>query len=251
VSQSAGSSPDVDLLAVLQPRAMLAVALGGLLGGLAGLGAGKALVRHHEARAVLRVATLGMVGPVMPLSEVKARAESRRGVLEALKAQGVPDEAGAAGFKVSTELDPSRDGTVVTVMASGPDAEKALGLARHVVDGLVKVTHDAYEAAMADGRARMQQGAEAAQQGAMQQGAMQQGAMQQGAAGAQFERWAGELQAARRAAEREVVTSRDTEVLDPPYLRESNARVLLVAALGALAGVLVALAFAGGRARAA
>ena len=60
----------------------------------------------------------------------------------------------------------------------------------------------------------------------------------------EFERWAGEVSSIRQRAQREVLTSRDTEIIDPPYLKDSNARALLVAALGAFAGMLLGLALA-------
>ena len=230
------SRHEVDLLAPLRPAALLRVALFALVGGLLGLGAGKLLLRHAEVRAVLRVASVSVLGPAMPLSEVKARAESHGQTVEDLKALGVADAARKArDYHFQADLDGSRDGSMVALSVTGPDAAIARELMARRVTKLVAATHDAFlEASKHDAdRLAAADAAQAALRKASSGPDM--------TAAASFERWAGELAAARRDAARDLSLSRDTEVIDPPYPVESNARALLVAALGCFTGMLLGL----------
>lgn len=229
---------EVDLLAALRPRALLTIAACALIGGLLGLGAGTTLLHHAEARAVMRVGTVGMLGPVVPLSEVQARAEALAARIDDLKKAGDPQAAtDARRFKVQAALDSSSDGTVVTVTVGGPDAARALALCQARLDSLMAFTHDAFLSAQKETTARLAQ-AEQAQTTLQKTGAVD------GHAAAAFERWASELSAARAQAHRAVLFTRDSAVIDPPYRVNSNARVILLAALGCFAGMLLGLAWA-------
>lgn len=238
VSVTSAAASDVDLLAPLSPPALLKIAALTIVGGLLGLGAGKLLIHHAEAKAVMRVGAVGMLGPVVPLSEVRARAESHGEVIEAMKKLGVADpEQEARKYRVTADVDSTRDGTVVELDVNGPDEAMVLALAKSRLEALVAVTHQAFVQASQSDAAKL--GAGAAEAEALKKAAS--GAPDPAAA-ASFQRWAGELADARHTAEREVLLSRDSEILDPPYAVESSARKLLLAALGCFAGLLLGLA---------
>jgi hypothetical protein len=237
-------APEIDFLTALSPRGLLLVVVGALVGGLLGFAAGQTFLHHHEARAVLRIATIGMFGPAVPLSEVKARAESRSIVIEALTAAGAPDPAGLSSrYKVSAELDGSHDGTVVVLAAQGPEADLVLKVTQHVQDVLVKRSHDAYSMGVAEKQVRLDQASQAiaAFQKAAETRTPSTEVPGQISASMEFMRWAGEMSNMRGRADRELVESRDTEIIDPPYARDTLSRPLLLAALGAFAGLLVGL----------
>lgn len=231
---SAPAAAEIDLLAPLSPPALLKVALLCVLGGALGFGAGKAFIHHAQAQAVIRVATVARLGPVMPLTEVKARAESFGGVLAAMKQLHVDQpERTALAYKVTATPDVSHDGSVVELTFEGPDAATVEALAQARVAELVSETHAAYVAAESSSAARLAQAAAVAD------------SMKSAAAtateAAAFEHWAGELSEARARAEREVVLSRDSEIIDAPHQMYSNMRVLMIAALGCFAGLLLGL----------
>ena len=241
------SSSEVDFLGALRARGLATVAIGALVGAATGLWAANAFLRRHEAHAVFRVATLGLMGPVVPLNEVKARAESRVLTLATLNAHSVPNaESEVMAYKVNADLDPSRDGTVITLSVVGPDTTLTMALATDVLTSLTHFTHEAFASAMKEHQeqlARAVHASDAFSQAATLHPAGSELADQTVAA-LEFERWAGEVSSIRQRAQREVLTSRDSEVIDPPYLRDSNARALLIAALGAFAGMLLGLAIA-------
>jgi hypothetical protein len=240
-------SDEVDFLSALRLRGLALIALCGFLGATGGLGVGRVLLRRHEARVVLRIATLGLMGPVVPLSEVKARAEARSQIIAVLTAHHAANPATEVdAYKVTAEPDVTRDGTVVTLTADGPDPELTLALAKDISEALTNVTHSAFAAAIKeheDELARAARTTDAFSQAASARPAGQELQAQTEVA-LEFERWAGEVASIRQRAQREVLTSRDTEVIDPPFLKDNNTRVILVAALGAFAGMLLALAFA-------
>ncbi len=102
-------SAEVDFLAALRVRGLALVAVGAFLGASGGFAASRLFLHHYEAHAVLRIATLGLMGPVVPLSEVRARAEARSLTLAALTAHSSPHpEADVNAYKVTADLDPSR-----------------------------------------------------------------------------------------------------------------------------------------------
>src|SRR6185437_7555438 len=119
--QPPGTASEIDLLSPLSPRSLVKVAVCCLLGGIAGTAAGKALLKHVQVKAVMRVGTYGLIGPVVPLTEVKARAESISANVEDMTHIGVAQpELEARRYAVQAEVDASRDGTVVTLTTSGP-----------------------------------------------------------------------------------------------------------------------------------
>lgn len=238
---------EVDFLAALRARGLVLVGLGALVGAAAGFSVSRYFLVRHEAHAVLRLATLGLMGPVVPMSEARARAESRTVALASLTAHGdTHAENDVYTYKVTTDLDSTRDGTVVTLTVVGPDAALTLGLAQDIVSSLQSVTHAAFVAAVQEQQEQLTRAAhttDAFRQAAGAHPAGQELADQTEVA-MEFERWAGEVSSIRQRAQREVLSSRDTDVIDAPYLRDSNARALLVAALGGFAGMLIGLALA-------
>jgi hypothetical protein len=241
------SPPEVDFLGALRARGLALVAVGAALGASVGLGAANAFLRRHEAHATFRVATLGLMGPAVPLSEVRARAESRSMGLAALTAGSIPNPEGeVSAYKVTAEPDASRDGTVVSLTVVGPEAAATLAVAQGVLDGVMRFTHESFSAAMKEHQEQLARAIHATDAFTQAAGAHPAGneLAEQTVAALEFERWAGEVSSTRQRAQREVLTSRDSEVIDAPYLHDSNTRTLLVAALGAFAGMLLGLAMA-------
>jgi hypothetical protein len=140
---------------------------------------------------------------------------------------------------VQAEPDATRDGTVLTLTVSGPEASTAGGLCAARLARLVAVTHEAFAANQKESTERSTGAARAAE--VLQKA----GASTEPASAAAFAHWADDLSAARRQVDREVLLTRDSEILDPPHTVDSNARQLLVAALGAFAGLLLGLAITG------
>jgi len=229
---------EIDLLAALRPRALLLIGACALVGGLLGLGAGETFLHHAEARAVMRVGTVGMLGPVVPLSEVQARAESLAARVDDLKKAGDPEApSDARRYKVDATTDGSSDGTVVSLSVTGPNAKGVLAICQARLDGLVAFTHQAFLAAQRETSARFSQADQAA-------AALQKAGAANVQASAAFDRWASDLAVARAQSQRTVLFTRDSEIIDPPFVVGSSARVILLAALGCFAGLLAGLAIA-------
>ena len=238
---------ELDLLAPLSPMSLIKVAACCLVGGVLGLAVGKVVLQRSQARAVMRVGTSALLGPVVPLSEVKARAESLGANAEDFAHLGQPEpEKLARRYQVLAEVDGSHDGTVVTLNASGSDEALVMALCKARLDRLMATTHAAWVQATT------------LRDGALGSGKESVAALQKAGAdavnpaeAATFARWAGELTAAHHDAERQAMLSRDSEIIDAPYVVDLGSRKLLLAAVGAFGGLLLGLALTARPARAA
>jgi hypothetical protein len=238
---------EVNFLPALRLRGLALVAVGALFGAAVGLAFGRAFLTRHEARATLLVAALGLEGPVVPLTELRARAESRSLKVAILTKQGVPNpDREFDAYKVSVEPDLSREGTLVGLTVVGPDCARTLGLASGILDAMIRETHSAFAAEMKERQEHLDHTARASKTFAEAAIADRLGPelVGQTVAALESERWAEEVSRSRVPEQREVLTSRDTEVIDAPYLRDTSARSAVAVALGSLLGMLLGLALA-------
>lgn len=226
--------PEIDFLEALQPARLLTVAVACLVGAALGFGVGQLFLRSYEARAVLRVATVGMFGPAMPIAEVKARAESRSSLRAQLAALGEADPVQAARrYKVLAENDGVPENPVVVLTVNGPDRARAEALCKAITANLLQGSHEAYQHALADQGARLGQAVEPAPAVSPEQRAQS----------AAVERWVGDA-ASLRMATRALIAAHDAEILDQPFATEAPAKKLILGALGAFVGMLVGLSVA-------
>lgn len=231
--------PGPDLMALLRGPVLARLALGSLLGGALGFGVGVVLLPHAEARAVMRVGTLGRLGPVVPMSEVKARLESRMLVRQALTTGGLAEVDGAR-YRLQADVDSTGEGSIVVMSASGPDEHAVEVIAQHALRSQLAFTHEAWVAATALEQARFERATQV-EAGMRAAGAPAEGGGGGGGGGGHaaaallYERWAGELAALRSEGRRVVLESRDSEVIDEPYVTRSRTRAVLLGAVGALA----------------
>jgi hypothetical protein len=227
--------PEIDFLQALAPMRLLIVALGCVLGAAVGFGLGHLFLRGYEARAVLRVATVGLFGPAMPIAEVKARAESKSSLRAVLTSLGEADPVPAARrYKVLAENDGLIENPVVLLTVDGPDLDRVNALCARIAQNLMQASHEAYMHALQDQGARLGQAVEPVPPSATPE---------QRAQSAAVERWVGDA-ASLRMATRALVTAHDAEILDQPLGAEAPAKKLILAALGAFVGMLVGLSVA-------
>ncbi|MBS2030632.1 MAG: hypothetical protein JST54_22200 [Deltaproteobacteria bacterium] len=228
---------EVDFLSALSPRKLAMVAVGALLGAGVGFGVGQVFLRTFEGRSVVRIATVGLYGPALPNTEVKARAESRSQLREILKDLGVADPVREANhYKVLADNDASPDNPVFILTVTGPDATIAGETCKRLTADMVKTTHDAYVHTMQDQTQRLVLASAAAAK-------PDTASPEQRAQTLELEHVAADA-ATLRLAGRILVAAGDSQVLDEPFAQETPIRKLLAAALGAFLGMLGALSMA-------
>jgi hypothetical protein len=239
----AHAAPEADFLAALAPGGLLKVAIGCLVGAAVGLMVGRAFLRQHESKAVFRTATIAFGGPVIPLNELKARAVSRDLITRALTNIGSTEPPEA--YRVQADADDSRDPTVLTLVVSGPKGETSQALASAILEEFTRVTHEAYEREISDEQKRLRVASQAAESltGISHENGAGTG-VAAAAAVISIEKWVGELESSRTFLMRSVLDSRDSEIIDKPYVRENSSRILLLTALGGFAGMLIGLSLA-------
>jgi hypothetical protein len=243
---------EVDFLTPLSMRGVAQVVAGCLLGGLLGWFVGHSQLTQYEATAVVRVATVGIRGPVMPLEEARSWAESHAELRKELQALNVPDIDHAVNrYHSYGDFDESHQVAVINIRASGPRADVVQGICDHMVQVVVEKSHDLFVAQLKDIDLHFQQAQQAAESfQKVSEKELNLGSAltaQQTSASMELQRWAGELGSTLRYAKGEVVASRDSEVIDPPFMKENGQRSLLLAALGAFAGMLLGLGWASRR----
>ncbi len=229
---------DVDFFLPLSWRAVVLTLVGCLVGVAAGFGMGFLSPRSYQARSVIRVASVSPVGPVVPLNELRARAESRMALRQLFKEMGEANPGEAAGlFRVQAEVDPSADGGLMTFTVFGLDRDRTAQVCERVAESIVKRSHEAFEAAV-----REQNELKAQAQGLLEARRAAAGALADRLAQAQqLERLAEDSLMARRLGERLAVQARDAETIDSPEAQEQPSKKTLLAALGAFAGMFLGL----------
>lgn len=224
---------DTELLLPLTWRAAIAAAVGLLVGAAAGYGAGHLFLRSYQARAVIRVATLKSIGPVMSMNELKARVESGSNVARALSELG---EADGGRFNVWSEPDWAPDGAIASVNVIGPSLEKSVALCGKMAAIAIEESHKSFQEALQE-------------RGACDANS-QRAALEQAAILVEMRRIADEVSSGRRAGEQLSVQTKDAELIDAARGAENPSKKRLLAAVGAFAGMFVGLAIPRPRARA-
>jgi hypothetical protein len=240
VSAAAPAVPQVALVTgTAWSRWRLAWSLA-IIGGVLGLLVGVIRFRRNEARAVIWIGTLGQMGPVVPLSEVKARAESRSRVGQGHWARllATPDED-IRSYRVTAEVD-AADSTVVAISATGPEPAPALALAQETADDLVRLTNGVQALAAKDFELQLGRAGRASL--AFVRSVEPTSAAPSPTADSDtelfFERWAGEATFTAQAAQRVLLQSRRSEIIDAAYLVPNRDQRATLLAVGAVLGLL-------------
>jgi hypothetical protein len=238
------SAPPRDRSARQRVRTLGIIASGLLIGLILGTIAGSTLFPSYEAHAVVQIATLGLAEPVVPMTEVKAHAESRSRVVELLSARGLG--ADPRDYQVLAEIEPTGASAVVKLSAQGPDSTLALALAQGASDEVLGFTNRAYDQTLEELRS-MGSRSEATS-GAFAAVGADDGPLasspEHTLVGLRYGQWAAEVSSLRRDAQRALRLSRAGEVIDPPFVHCRGGRATLVSLLGSALGLLVGVALA-------
>ena len=229
-----------DFLLPLTAGQMVILATSIAVGAVTGSIVGRQFLRQYEARATVKLATVAFTGPVISAAELAARAQSRDLLGATLASIHSPQPPEA--YKVQTEWDASlgSNASLLSFSVSGSHPDVCAAVAASILDSLSQVSHRAYLSATADEEQQLLSASRAAQ--GLRDGAGP--SPVPAAAAVSVGRWADKLKKSHELLKKNVLDSRDFEVIDRPFVRDIPSRTLALAALGAFVGMLLGLAVA-------